>query len=142
MDRAKRQGSNHLKQIANLYWLLRQADSRAKCSQPRITAQKAGMFTIHTEQEPADSDRPKLGGAIKRLENSVLIAYASEGRGLAGSAGKSCRFLCFFMATSARIGTRKRGFNRSRIGRPGSVVLNHLVGLSLTYQGAGDALVL
>jgi hypothetical protein len=48
------------------------------------------MFTIHTKQEPADSDRPKLGGAIKRLENSVLIAYASEGRGLVGSAGNSC----------------------------------------------------
>jgi hypothetical protein len=54
--------------------LFRQADSLAKCLQPRIAAQQAGTLTIHTEQKPADPNRPKSGDAIQGFEDSVFIA--------------------------------------------------------------------
>ena len=54
--------------------LFRQADSLAKCLQPRIAAQQAGTFTIHTKQKPADPNRAKPGDVIQGFEDSVFIA--------------------------------------------------------------------
>jgi hypothetical protein len=54
--------------------LLWQADFLAQCLKPRIAAQQAGTFTIRTEREPADPNRPKYGHAIQSFEDPVFIA--------------------------------------------------------------------
>jgi len=58
-----------------LFW---QADLLAEGLQPRIAAQQSGMFTVHTEQEPAHPDGANLSHVVQNFEGAILIAQTRE----------------------------------------------------------------
>src|SRR5262249_45655449 len=66
------------KELGRGEYLFRQADLLAEGLKPGIAAQQSGMFTVHTEQEPAHPDGPNLSHVVQSFEGAILIAQTGE----------------------------------------------------------------